>query len=160
MEICGWRGGRGEREKRERERLYSLLLQQQLQLHLIRRHQGYFCNRSALTPGGCVSPSLIYSPDCRAERGGGGERGRRGGGSRRERRKEGERVGRSLPAPAFPAGGGGKSGRGAGEGAGPCGGRAPYKEPRNSRAGPPPGGLRAAPPAARTLFLKTLRALF
>lgn len=63
MEICGWRGGRGEREggERERERLYSLLLQQQLQLHLIRRHQGYFCNRSPLTPCGlCVSfPDLF-----------------------------------------------------------------------------------------------------
>lgn len=52
MESCGWRGGREEIEEREREILYSPLLQQQLQLPLIRRHQGYFCNGAPLTP--CV----------------------------------------------------------------------------------------------------------
>lgn len=46
---------RGKRRNREeREILYSLLLQQQLQLHLLRRHQGYFCNRSPLCV--CVLP--------------------------------------------------------------------------------------------------------
>lgn len=108
MEICGWSGGRGETE-REREILHSVLLQQQLQLHPIRRHQRYFCNRShsALV---CARPSLIYPADCRAERG--GER-RAGWRLLKKRREAGDRVG-WLRAPALSAGSGASRGSGGG----------------------------------------------
>lgn len=138
-------GKRRNREKRAREReiLHSPLLRQQLQLHLIRRHQRYFCNRSH-SACVCARPSLIYSTDCRAERG-----GERQAGWRLLKEEEGSR-GESWrgadPCRLLPSG---KSWRAAGAGAGPCGGLAPYKAPRNSRPGRP-----APPRAALTLFLK------
>lgn len=166
MEICGWRGGKGEREI-----LYSLLLQQQLQLHLIRRHQRYFCNRSPLALCVCVCPSLIYSPDCSA---GGGGRQAGYGLLKREEERRGESwrwADRSRLLPSLPAAEESRGGE-RGRAPGPVAAALLTRQPRNSpgRAGrsrprrrapaPPAAGLRAAPPSARTLFLKPLRALF
>lgn len=154
MEICGWSGGRGETE-REREILHSLLLQQQLQLHLIRRHQRYFCNRSHSARVCASFPDLfrwLQSRKRRREAGGVAapeeEEGGRGqswmaAGSCppcRQRGQPGERRGR-LHTRSGPA--------------------AAALHTRNSRPGRPGAAPRPAPPrAAPTLFLKPLRALF
>lgn len=124
-------------KRREREILYSLLLQQQLQLHLIRRHQRYFCNRSPLTL--CVCPSLIYSPDCSA--GGGGRQAGYGLLKREEERRSESwrRADRSRLLPSLPAAEESRGGE-RGRAPGPVAAALLTRQPRNSpgRAEPPP----------------------
>lgn len=149
-----WRsvGGVGEeakqRKESEREILHSLLLQQQPQLHPIRRHQRYFCNRSH-SACVCARPSLIYSTDCRAERGGERQAGWRLLGEEGGKQAMELETGGSLPAPALAAGSGESRGERRGR-AGPCGGRAPYKAPRNSGPGRPGAALPPPRPAPRS----------